>query len=63
MKRSTSVPETDEQVKDIIFGGDQLGIESSQWLLYIIYRERDQMTIEQAWEKLLLTSISLLFGI
>ena len=61
MKIAESVPESDDQVRDLIFGGDDSeSAQVSTWGLYCIHRERGGMSVQQAYEKILVTRIALL---
>jgi hypothetical protein len=53
----TEVPETDEQARIAIFYGKGGVIGTSGYGLYRIYRERDNMSVIDAYEKALLAIV------
>ena len=55
-----NIPETDEQVKEIFKQDYTENGATSRWGPYCIYRRQDNMTVLEAYEKVLLTAIALL---
>lgn len=55
----TEVPKTDEQAKDAIFFGKDDLVAKCGWGLYQIFRERDGLSVLQAYEKVLLEIVGM----
>lgn len=53
----TQVPKTDDEAKAAIFHGKPEGFACAGYGIYRIYRERDKMSVIDAYEKALLVMI------